>query len=94
MRIDSSISNSTSIMSIHYSLFMAIVPLQMFVFSLVEDSLRGEGRNALPRSDNTSHNHNSMNEKIKIRYNYLFEYDKGPKRNLFKKWGDFWHHQR
>ena len=35
-----------------------------------------------------------MNEKIKIRYNYLFEYDKGPNRNLFKKWDDFWHHQR
>ncbi|KAK8816401.1 hypothetical protein WA556_001346 [Blastocystis sp. ATCC 50177/Nand II] len=26
-----------------------------------------------------------MDEKIKIRYNYLFEYNKGPKRVFFKK---------
>lgn len=35
-----------------------------------------------------------MDEKIKIRYNYLFEYNKGPKRVFFKKQGSSGCHHR
>ena len=41
----------------------------------------------LPQATVSVHSFLVMDEKIKIRYNYLFEYNKGPKRVLFKKQG-------